>query len=90
MAVAGSATLLLVALPQSDAAGAAHTLRNLLLGSLAASGLLILGELWGFHPSQDAVRAAHSLMRGGPVGPELDGLGCGSTRARRGLPWLNG
>jgi hypothetical protein len=33
--VAGTATLLLVALPQADAAGAAHTLRNLLLGSLA-------------------------------------------------------
>ena len=72
--VAGSAALLLVALPQSAAASAAHALRWILLGSLAASGVLVLGELWGFHASQDAARAAHTLTRGGLVGPLWGGV----------------
>jgi len=72
--VAGSAALLLVAVPQSAGVPAAGALRALLQGSLAASALLVLGELWGFHASQDAARAAHTLSRGGLVGPLWGGV----------------
>src|SRR5262245_43082166 len=77
--VAGSATLLLLALALGTPPGVTNALRLVLLGSLAASGLLVLSELYGFHATQDATRAAYTLTRGGLASPLWSGvLGAGT------------
>ena len=77
--IAGSSALLLVAIPLGSGPAAIQGLRMVLGGSLIASGLLILSELYGFHTSQDAARAAHTLTRPGLGGPLWTGvLGAGT------------
>ena len=77
--VAGSAALLLAGAAIGGGPDTARALRLVLGGALAASGLLVLSELYGFHASQDAARAAHSLTRGGLGAPLWTGvLGAGT------------
>ena len=67
---AGSAALLLVARATSDGLGAPRGLRLVLLGSLLATAVILIAELFGSHPTRDAGRAARYLARG-PLAPAL-------------------
>ncbi len=61
---AGSATLLLAAAAVGGGLGAPRGLRLVLLASLAATAVLLIAEVTGSHPTQDAARAARVLGSG--------------------------
>jgi len=62
--VAGTATLLLASLALGNSPDTAWQLRRLLALSLLGNGAVLIAELFGSHPNQDAARAAGLLSEG--------------------------